>query len=952
MPAKEPAEAPEVAEEAVEEEAAETAEADAAVAAEEAKADDTGDVEMAAEGSGHSSVAQEPPKPKEPEKPKELEEDAAADARTKVAADKVALDFTESTLNCLPVGDGKLLMTLSEGGCQFLLASVRATAGIKSGRYMFEARIVEMLEPKEVNAKAPVPGARQVVRIGFALAGSSIFLADGADSVCFDSEGLYIHDKNRKRLQQKFGRGHTVAVLLNLDQASPNANTVSLFRNGKRISEPQKLPEHLVGKALYPTVTYKNVSLSVNLGPVARHKLPFACRMVGDAAEADVELRLPKVGRPELVVPVGLPEQGFFDWVDNFIEKNPSYAEISNRHIIDWAVKSGVWKPKASGGGSLDKPDGKFEVPQLDDGSAKKVLMAVATTLRRNLIIPELKSNLIAKERAILLTDFSAADFKRKATVIMGEPNAEYKQKVHSLLLAAKQAKADADKKRSEMERERKRLLEEKKKAAEQAKKAKELAQKKKEGKAEEAADAETAEEKEQVTDGSAEAKMDVDEPTQPVELTEEEAKLWYRKLSTVDINERLLSKAYTDFSLPSCEDGFDDVAFEWQPANECSQLLQSWILNRKLTQRVEDLQPGAWFKEEWSKWTKHQQDWRRKHADYKDPAKKKAMLAKRKEDAKKSYEAAKKAAEEAGSEPPAAPEEDMEINVEDLDVFAVEDVNDIGNGEPLYANFTYEDWSLLATRYELHLLLHSFKTDLNDSDRPSFSEEHLAFYFNKYFKKTFNLKNFGVETFSAFLELVRDSVSVDDKGFLKAELAEDTSPIVLLKNVEDYRRERQRRIDAGDETAKLKFTRPTPPPPRGGAPPASAGRAGAGSQASSARTVTSRPPPPTGGRPPRAGAPASSYSRGGSAPPPPRPASGGGYKGATTERPQSSYGGAKRPYSPSSTGYGGSAPKQPRTSSYGSSSYGASSYGSSSGNSGGRGYSSSYRGGSSGGYR
>ena len=39
------------------------------------------------------------------------------------------------------------------------------------------------------------------------------------------------------------------------------ASEVSLFINGQRASDPQPLPEALIGKPLYPTVTYKNVHL-------------------------------------------------------------------------------------------------------------------------------------------------------------------------------------------------------------------------------------------------------------------------------------------------------------------------------------------------------------------------------------------------------------------------------------------------------------------------------------------------------------------------------------------------------------------------------------------------------------------------------------------------------------------------------------------------------------------
>merc|ERR550537_684166 len=91
-----------------------------------------------------------------------------------------------------------------------------------------------------------------------------------------------------------------------------------------------------------------------------------------------------------------------------------------------------------------------------------------------------------------------------------------------------------------------------------------------------------------------------------------------------------------------------------------------------------------------------------------------------------------------------------------------VEDITDLGNGEPLFANFTYEDWTLLVTRFELHLLVHSFKNDLNDPDRPGFGLKDLGFYFNKYYKKQWNFSQFGVKEFDELVELLKDSVSLD----------------------------------------------------------------------------------------------------------------------------------------------------------------------------------------------
>jgi hypothetical protein len=48
--------------------------------------------------------------------------------------------------------------------------------------------------------------------------------------VCFDSEGFYTFGKTRTKTGQKFVRDQTVALLVNLEEGSPNQNTV-LRRN-------------------------------------------------------------------------------------------------------------------------------------------------------------------------------------------------------------------------------------------------------------------------------------------------------------------------------------------------------------------------------------------------------------------------------------------------------------------------------------------------------------------------------------------------------------------------------------------------------------------------------------------------------------------------------------------------------------------------------------------------
>eukprot|EP00930_Biecheleria_cincta_P097596 TRINITY_DN892_c0_g2_i1.p1 TRINITY_DN892_c0_g2~~TRINITY_DN892_c0_g2_i1.p1 ORF type:complete len:869 (-),score=256.49 TRINITY_DN892_c0_g2_i1:48-2276(-) len=694
---------------------------------------------------------------------------------------------------------------------QFLLACSRANVGLKAGRYMFEARIVETQVSSHGGHGDNWNKPKQVVRLGLSTAGSSLFLGDGPNNVYFESDGFFVHEKTRQKCGPRIQRDQTVALLLNLDAASPNANTVSLFVNGKRASQPQALPESLVGKPLFPTIAFKGVSLEVNFGPLPRVALPFSCRMVGDAAAVDTEAAQmsTSTGKNQVVFPVGLPEQGYFDWVDEFCEKNPGFIELSDRRIIEWAVKSGVGR-KSHASGSNDKPSANMGIPSLDDWSVRKVITSVAPLLGRNYIVPELRANLLPSERQKNLKHFVAKDFERKAVVVMGQPTASYKQRVQELLVAAKKEKARAEKEKKAREEERKRLLELKKAKAEEAKKQRlAAAQRKKEGK-EEPVEEPKEEDEKKVED------VKMEEPEVEPELTEEEKKLSYRKTPLPDISEQILAKSYANFALPTKEEGFDAISYEWQSEQDVTTLLKSWVLEKKLTQRAEDLTPGADFKEKWASWQKTLQAWKQRQSEFKNPGKRKALLAKKVEAAKKAIVEEQKTLLEAGSEEAAKELEEKaikdaqpkEIDLEDLDVLSVEDVMDVGSGEPLFSKFAYEDWTLLSLRYEIHLMLHSFKKDLNDPDRASFGEKHFSYYYNKYTKKTWNQNQFGVKTLGQVLAFIKDTVTIaGTSDFLTAEQAEDTSVDMFVKLAEDHRRERERRVDAGDETAKLKFS-------------------------------------------------------------------------------------------------------------------------------------------------
>merc|ERR1712045_533771 len=127
--------------------------------------------------------------------------------------------------------------------------------------------------------------------------------------------------------------------------------------------------------------------------------------------------------------------------------------------------------------------------------------------------------------------------------------------------------------------------------------------------------------------EGQEDAKMEEETEEQEqeikVELTEEEKEMWFRKSNIPDLAPRELALWYSKFTIPTQDEGFDAIKFVWQPAKECEKYLKQWLLEKKLTQRVEDLQPSEWFKGKWSEWLKLLSSWKKRQQEFKNPSKK-----------------------------------------------------------------------------------------------------------------------------------------------------------------------------------------------------------------------------------------------------------------------------------------------------------------------------------------
>jgi len=953
---------------------------------------------------------------------------------------------------------------------------------------MFEVKILEILNPSQTTRDGQSGRTRPVLKVGLATQGSCLFLGDTEDSVCFDSDGQYTSAKSSAMAVPRFAREQVYSVVVNLDDGSPNAHTISLFRDGVRMCQPQKLPEALKGKPLFPAVTYRNLTVQVNFGAESMTKLPFSCRMVQDASVVDAKVLAapkPKDGKYEVVFPCFLPDEGTFDWLDMWLEKNPDYTELSERMILSWAQKSGLFRQKGyDWKSSNDKPGMQFGVQALDDLTVCEILKTVAPVLERNLIVMEVKANLIKDDREALAKRFALDHCKKVAMVVMGEPDAAFKTKTHELLLKEKQEKADQEFKIHQLEEAQKRQLEKRKREIEkehkkaeravkrakkaqddEAKKAAEAAaaeaaaaaatEEKKEG--EEAKEEEKKEEEKKPEEDKEEGEEEEKEDEEPeekeppkVSLTHEEKKVLFRKQIVTDLSAWELSTCFTNFSIPAKEEGFEEIRYEWSKKTKCAEYIKDWLLNKKLTTRIEDLKTSDGFQQQYGQFQAQVNRWRSKQNEWKETVRMRALAKERKAAAevaakafkeaqqarvaaeKKAKQEAKEAAEKlakeakeeaerkakeeaekkeaegreekkekeegaegekadepmekkeevAAAEPekkeeekkeeddeePAKEEEEAKAPDEDdtpidldgdddFDVFGVENIMDIGKGQPLFANFSFEDWALMGLRYEFHKLAHAFRQDVADPERLGIHVDHLIFYYNKYFRKSLIQKHYGVETFEELVGLVSDSARINPANkVLESHLSDELDSFDLfVKLTEECRRERSLKADFGDEAAQLKFAQALM------APASSSGYSG-GAKGSYGRDYQ-RSPRTTGPYAPAPGPQAplpqqsqkgySNYSsskgqpKGGATVPAPYPShhSSGGYQGGKSAPVGgSSFGGSK------SGGYQGSKGGQQKGSSYSAplpppagqpqSSYGKGrpSYGSSYGSSGGKG--------------
>merc|ERR1719331_279561 len=290
--------------------------------------------------------------------------------------------------------------------------------------------------------------------------------------------------------------------------------------------------------------------------------------------------------------------------------------------------------------------------------------------------------------------------------------------------------------------------------------------------------------------------------------------------------------------------EGFDEVEYVWQKKAAAEKYFKAWTAEKKVEELYAGLQPTAFCKEAMAEFTKLKTAMRdrseaysaevekRKAAKAKAeaaaaapaPEEKPAEEAKAEEKAEETAEetaeakteepkSPKKEAEGVKEEPKAesgdvemapAGEEKAEKAEESLDMTVDDDAAPVAITAPL------EDWALMTMRAELHILLRSFKADVTekDAERRGITTKHLGFYYSLFLQKSLDPTSVGMPSQEKLLEYLSDVVTVTG-GVLALKSSEDLPLAAFVKETESRRRDREKKLLAGDESVRLEFNAP-----------------------------------------------------------------------------------------------------------------------------------------------
>jgi len=237
-------------------------------------------------------------------------------------------------------------------------------------------------------------------------------------------------------------------------------------------------------------------------------------------------------------------------------------------------------------------------------------------------------------------------------------------------------------------------------------------------------------------------------------------------QLETVEVDADSINPNFTKYTLPTEEEGFDEVIYKDSIEAEKTKL-STYIANRKLAERLNPV-PGREFRHVWDTFSNDVQVWKKQQQGL--------DLA------------------------------EVDEFAESIDIFNVNVFNGGPGGKPIFAFFAEEDWLLLEIRFQLALLVKSF---CQDCDRQGFHARHFTHYYAKYFNKLFKPQDINHDSIETVIQSFVPEVCVKKN---MVSLTEDSSKektldaLYVLRLIEDRRQDRMFRVETGDEMAQVTF--------------------------------------------------------------------------------------------------------------------------------------------------
>merc|ERR1712176_1241921 len=129
----------------------------------------------------------------------------------------------------------------------------------------------------------------------------------------------------------------------------------------------------------------------------------------------------------------------------------------------------------------------------------------------------------------------------------------------------------------------------------------------------------EEEEEPEPVSEEEPEEPVEEEKEEDPpkVELDAEEKAQKFLKIRRPDLTFAQVAENFEKFSLPDKAEGFDEIRFSWANDKKSKEYLRNYVIEKKVSSRVQNIGATPWFKERVSAYEKEVATWHAKVKAY-----------------------------------------------------------------------------------------------------------------------------------------------------------------------------------------------------------------------------------------------------------------------------------------------------------------------------------------------